>query len=387
MSFDFKMPRIGLVGGGQLARMFVLRARAMGFSTTILDPDPHAPASPIADAQIVGSVHNREALYELAENCDVISYELEHIDSDTLCTLAEQGHAIIPHPKVLQCIQDKAVQKQTLSEHDLPVPKMHVVDTPTAEAFQSFGYPLVQKARTGGYDGRGVIVLHGPEDFPKALQTPSLLEECVSIDKELAIMIARSPKGEIACYPVVEMVFDPQANICDSVLAPARIDATQAQHATQLAVKAIEAIEGFGLFGVEMFLTATREILINEIAPRPHNSGHYTMEACVTDQFEQHLRAICNLPLGQTTLLSPAVMVNLLGAPEHTGTPQLQGLSQVLEIPGLALHLYGKAQTRPLRKMGHVTILAKTPEQALKLAEQAQKTMRILASEPSGVQS
>ncbi len=370
--FRYPLARIGIIGGGQLGKMMAQKARKMGFYVAVLDPTPHCPAAQVADKQIVGDFYAESKLRELVETSDVTTYDIEHIDVQVLKRLYDKGHRIHPSPYVLEIIQDKLAQKDLLSNKGLPVPKYLKVDSPTC--LERFGFPVVQKARKGGYDGRGVIVLKDKGDIAQAIRAESFIEEYIDHDKELAVMVARSTTGEMRCYPVVEMDFEATANICDMVIAPARIEKEIEEQAKKVAMGAVEALNGVGIFGVEMFL-ANGSVLINEIAPRPHNSGHYTIEACVTCQFEQHIRAITGLPLGETTLLSPAVMVNLLGSEGHIGPPLLEGLREALSVPGLSFHFYGKGETRPFRKMGHVTILDENLERAI---EKAQKTRALL---------
>jgi len=355
--FPYPLKRIGIIGGGQLGKMTAQAAKKMGFYVTVLDSVPQCPAAHIADSQIVGSLYDADKLRALADVSDVLTYDVEHIDTQTLKVLHDEGNTIYPSPYLLEIIQDKLLQKQTLAQYGVPVPHFEAVDELTIDTLAHVHFPIVQKARHGGYDGKGVVVLKSSADVVNALPTPSMLEEFIDFTKELAIIIARNPSGETVCYPVVEMVFDDKTNICDIVVAPAKIDAATTERARQIALHAIEALDGVGIFGVEMFLTADGQILVNEIAPRPHNSGHYTIEACVTCQFEQLIRVISGLPLGISDLLRPAAMLNLLGEDSYTGQPLIEGLPAALAIPGLSFHLYDKEVTRPFRKMGHITIV------------------------------
>ena len=375
--FSYPIKRIGIIGGGQLAQMSAQVAKTMGFYVTILDPVANCPASDIADSKIVGSLYDPEKLIALANVSDVLTYDIEHIDIKTLQELADAKHAIYPSPKTLSVIQDKLKQKQLFEQHNIPTAKFEVVDKLSSKHIAKL--PFVQKARMGGYDGKGVIILKN--DITDALQTPSIIEEIIDFDKELAIIIARNINGETACYPVVEMVFDDKTNICDIVAAPAKISLEIEQQAQKIALQAIEALDGVGVFGVEMFLTHDGQVLINEIAPRPHNSGHYTIEACVTSQFEQLIRIISGLPLGNTDLLRPSVMLNLLGEENYTGTPIIIGLQEALAISGLSLHWYNKETTRPSRKMGHITVLDNNLANALNKVEMAKNILTIKGTE------
>lgn len=352
------------------------KAKKMGFYITVLDPTPNCPAAQVADKQIVGDFYDENKLKELVKESDVTTYDLEHINTEPLQEMINEGKKIYPSPYLLEIIQDKFKQKNMLYMAGIPVPKYEKIES--SEDIEKFGFPVVQKARKGGYDGKGVIILKDKGDLEKAIKAESLIEEFIAFEKELAVMVARNANGEIKCYPVVEMVFDKRANICDMVIAPARIEKEIEEQAKQIAIKAIEALDGVGIFGVEMFL-AKNKVFVNEIAPRPHNSGHYTIEACLTCQFEQHIRAITGLPLGSTKLLSPAVMINLLADEESEGPPIIEGLVKALSIPGLSFHFYGKKTARPFRKMGHVTILDENLEQAIEKAQMVKEFLKVKA--------
>jgi 5-(carboxyamino)imidazole ribonucleotide synthase len=253
------------------------------------------------------------------------------------------------------------------------------VDAPVAADLEAFGYPVVQKLRRGGYDGRAVALFRGPQDLGRLLPGPSMLETLVDLDRELAVMVARGLDGDVRAYPVVEMEAHPTANLLDLLVAPARIPPEVAEAARDLACRTVEALDGVGVFGVELFLAKDGALTVNEVAPRPHNSGHYTIEACLTSQFEQHLRAVTGLPLGSTDLVMPAAMINLLGEPGHSGPPLVEGLSETMAIPGVAVHIYGKAETRPFRKMGHVTVLDPDVNEARAKALRVRDLLRIKA--------
>lgn len=375
--FHYPMIKIGIIGGGQLGKMLTQKAKKMGFYVEILDPTPDSPAAQVADNQIVGDFYDENKLKELVEKNDVITYDIEHVNIKILKQLFDKGYKIYPSPYLLELIQDKLTQKHLLNKAGIPVPKFDKVEKLDPLCFEKFGFPCVQKARKGGYDGRGVVVLKDRGDLEKAIKAEAILEEFIDFEKELAVMVARNTEGEIKCYPVVEMVFNERANICDMVIVPARVEKEIEEQARKIAIKSIEALDGVGIFGVEMFLTKDGKVLLNEIAPRPHNSGHYTIEACLTCQFEQHIRAITGLPLGSTELLSPAVMVNLLGEEGYEGPPIVEGLNKALAIPGLSFHFYGKKETRPLRKMGHVTILDKNLERAIEKAKEVKDILKI----------
>ncbi len=376
-SFPYPVARIGLIGGGQLGRMMVKAAKRIGCTCVVLDPYPMSPAGQVAGHQIIGGYHDPAKLRELAESCDVVTYELENIDTGTLIQLQREGYRIHPDPALLATLQDKLTQKRFLREAGIPTADFEEMPTADAEAFARFGYPLVQKARRGGYDGRGVSVMREAGDFETHLPVPSLVERFVTATKELAVMVARNTAGDCLAYPTVEMSFRPGENVLDLLLCPAAVESHIAAEAEALAVRTVEAMQGVGVFGVELFLTEDQRVLVNEIAPRTHNSGHHTIEACITDQFEQHLRAILGLPLGSTELLSPSAMINLLGEADANGRPLINGMAAAMGIPGVCLHIYGKAEVRPFRKMGHVTILDPDIEAAKRKADEVKSLITI----------
>lgn len=378
-NFNYSTLRIGIIGGGQLGKIMAQKAKKMGFHVTILDPTPDCPAGQVSDQQIVGGFHDKEMLELLVNKCDVTTFELEHVDTQILKKLYDDGKRIYPSPYVMELIQNKYEQKKLLDESGIPVPAYKNVITPAD--LESFGLPVIQKSKMGGYDGKGVVLLKDKNDVEnKSIKAESFIEELVDIDKELAIMIARSIDGEMAAYPVVEMIFDERVNICDSVIAPARISAEIEKEATEIAKKCIDVLGGVGVFGIEMFLTKDGKILVNEIAPRPHNSGHYTVESCATSQFEQIIRAVTNLPLGSTKLISPSAMVNLLGEEGYAGEPFIQGIHETLEISELSFHFYSKKETKPFRKMGHITVLDDDAQSALEKALRAKDILKIKGS-------
>lgn len=377
-NFNYSSLKLGIIGGGQLGKIMSQKAKKLGFHVTILDPTPNCPAAQVSDRQIVAGFYDKEKLEQLVKECDVTTFELEHVDTEVLKKLYDQDYKIFPSPYVMELIQDKYEQKKLLDEKGIAVPKYKKVES--KDDLKSFGLPVIQKARKGGYDGKGVMLLRDENDLNNSIKADSFIEELVDIDKELAIIVARNIEGEIAVYPVVEMLFDERVNICDIVMAPARISEDLEKIAKEMAIKSIEILDGVGIFGVEMFLTKKGEILLNEIAPRPHNSGHYTFESCATSQFEQIIRAVTNLPLGSTKLISPSVMVNLLGEEGYEGEPFIEGIHEALEIPELSFHFYGKKETKPFRKMGHITVLSEDLDEALKKALKAKDILKIRGS-------
>ncbi|CAA6819963.1 MAG: Phosphoribosylaminoimidazole carboxylase ATPase subunit (EC [uncultured Sulfurovum sp.] len=377
-NFNYSSLKLGIIGGGQLGKIMSQKAKKMGFHVTILDPTVNCPAAQVSDKHIVGGFHDSKKLEQLVQETDVTTFELEHVDTSILKELYDEGHRIHPSPYVIELIQNKYEQKKLLDEKGIPVPKYKNVES--NEDLASFGFPVIQKTKRDGYDGKGVQMLKSSEDIPNAIQEESFIEELIDIDKELAIIVARNIEGEIKSYPVVEMLFDDRVNICDSVMAPAKISKEIEAKAIEISEKSIDILGGAGIFGVELFLTRSGELLVNEIAPRPHNSGHYTVEACATSQFEQIIRAVANLPLGSTKLLSPAVMINLLGEEGYGGEPFIEGIKEALEIPELSYHFYGKTFTKPFRKMGHVTVLDDDIDKALEKANKAKNILKVKGS-------
>ena len=376
--FNYSSLKLGIIGGGQLGKIMSQKAKKMGFHVTILDPTFNCPAAQVSDKHIMGGFYDKEKLEQLVQETDVTTFELEHVDTSILKELYDHGHKIYPSPYVMELIQNKYEQKKLLDEKGIPVPAYKNVEND--EDLKAFGFPVIQKAKMGGYDGKGVQMLKSESDIEIAIKTESFIEELVDIDKELALIVARNIEGEMKCYPVVEMLFDERVNICDSVMAPARISKEIEEKSIEVSIKSIEALGGVGIFGVELFLTKSGEVLVNEIAPRPHNSGHYTVESCATSQFEQIIRAVTNLPLGSTKLISPSVMVNLLGEEGYEGEPFIEGIHDALEIPELSFHFYGKSFTKPFRKMGHITVLDDNIDKALEKAMRAKDILKIRGS-------
>lgn len=375
MKKPYSLPNvtIGILGGGQLARMTIEAANRLNFKVATAENHEDSPAGQIASFEIVGKWNDQAVLDSLVQTCDVITLENEFVDSEILQWLEAQGLPVYPSALTLRLVQDKALQKQTLRGSGLPVPAFAKIET--AEEIEKFadeyGWPLILKARRNGYDGKGNWKLDSAADIATGMEKLGgqglMVEAWVNYQKELAMMVARRPGGETAIYPLVETV--QKNHICHTVTAPAQVPPSAADKATEIARKAIEAIQGVGVFGVEMFLTVEGEVLINELAPRPHNSGHYTIEACPSSQFDNLIRAILDLPLGSTRLIAPAAMVNLLGENDRPGGPD--GLAEALAVAGVQVHLYGKAASRPGRKMGHVTALGSSPAEALELANKA----------------
>ena len=350
---------VGVVGGGQLGRMMGEAAGPLGVELVVSDPTPDCPAAPVVRDQVVGDFDDYEAIRTLAERADALTFEIELADPDAMEQVGEEtGTPIHPDPETLRTIQDKLVQNRALEEGGLPVPAFRQVDT-AAElraAGEELGWPVMLKAREGGYDGRGNRPVEGPEDASEALEEiggAALAEELIDFERELAVMGAVGD-GETRAYPVTETIH--KEEILRESVTPARIDDAVRSQAREVAFDVLELLDGRGVYGIELFETAAGEILVNEIAPRPHNSGHWTIEGAGCSQFEQHVRAVLGWPLGDATLRSPAVTANLLGDVTNPQTAELTGTEAILETPDASLHWYGKREARPLRKMGHVTL-------------------------------
>lgn len=372
--------KIGIVGGGQLGKMLVLAAKKLGFFVAVIDPTPNSPAGQVADKQIVADYKNERAIRSLAKITDIITFEIELANAELLSDLTKKGKIVNPSPQTLTVISDKLIQKRFLKSHKLPVAPFleikNVSDLNTV--IKTWGYPFLIKAKKDAFDGRGNALISSKMDLTHALEKfknrPVYVEKFVPFIKELAIMAARNTQAEIALYPVVETIH--KNNICDTVLVPARISPQAEKKAKNIAKAALELLKGAGVFAIEMFLTKEDDIMINEIAPRVHNSGHYSIEATITSQFEQHIRAIAGLPLGSTEMIiKNAVMKNILGTKDGPGIPK--GIAKVLKIPGISLHIYGKHQSRPQRKMGHITVVGNFQEICLSKAEKARKLLEI----------
>ncbi|MBL8965517.1 MAG: 5-(carboxyamino)imidazole ribonucleotide synthase [Spirochaetaceae bacterium] len=395
------MRRIGIIGGGQLGRMAIEEAGKYGARVAVLTPEEGSPGAELAAEARVGSLADFDAMVDFGRRFEAVSYEIEHVNVAALRELERLGVAVLPGAAVLELIQDKGAQKELWAAAGLPqaawaeVPGL-AAGAPApgpaelaAAAARVGGFPAIQKSRRGGYDGKGVRLLASAE--AEALPGPSFLEERIDFAKELAVVVARGPDGAMAAYPCVEMVFDERANLCDSVLAPAQASEAVRERARELALACVEALDrasraegrpgagAVGVFGVEMFLTRDGRVLVNEVAPRPHNSGHFTIEASASSQFDQYLRILLGLPLGSAELLRPAMMINLVGEPGASGEPEYAGLEAALAVPGVAVHLYGKREVRPFRKMGHLTAVGATAEEAMARARAARAAVRVVA--------
>lgn len=365
MKTDFK---IGVLGGGQLGRMLAHAAQNWDVEIWCLDKSKDFPAGIACNRLVEGDFNNFEDVYNFGKMVDVLTIEIEHVNTDALLQLEAEGLKIHPSPAALNLIKDKGLQKLFYQKHRIPTAKFELFESGAsikqAVAEGRLKIPFVQKSRAGGYDGNGVAVIRNEADSDKIMPVASMVESMVDIAKELAVVVARNEKGEIIAYPPVEMEFNPIANLVEFLVCPADISPEIASAAEDLAKTVIEKFDICGLLAVELFLTPDNQLLVNEVAPRPHNSGHHTIDSCYTSQFQQHLRGVLNLPLGSTRMKSPSVMVNLLGTAGHTGLAQYPNFADCLAVEGAKFHLYGKKMTKPFRKMGHATILDENIEKA-----------------------
>jgi 5-(carboxyamino)imidazole ribonucleotide synthase len=373
------LPKIGLLGGGQLGRMLLQAAIDLDFEISCLDPDAEAPCHLLARHFVQGSFQDFDAVYAFGQLHDVISIEIEHVNIAALERLENEGKLVYPQPHILKMIQDKCLQKQFFKKHGFPTADFILIDS-VKDIYDHISFLLAfHKLGKGGYDGRGVQLISSETDIPLGFSQSGLLEKAVHFSKELAVIVARNVQGEISTYPAVEMVFHPVHNLVEFLVSPADIPIEIEIMASKLAVDLIDQLGMVGVLAVEMFLTAEGEILINEIAPRPHNSGHHTIRANETSQYEQHLRAISGLSLGETTSTGFSGMLNLLGEDGYTGPVKYEGLREILSIPGVHPFLYGKKITKPFRKMGHVTILGDSRVEIEEKAEKVRNLIRVIS--------
>ncbi len=380
---NFSRTKVGILGGGQLGKMFALAAHNWDVETWALDASRSFPTGPVCSRFVEGNFNDYNDVYAFGKQVDVLTIEIEHVNTDALLQLEADGVKIHPAPSALNLIKDKGLQKQFYKENGLPTSdfQLFVSGDAIKKALQigELSYPFVQKSRTAGYDGKGVAVIKSEADLPLLLPDTSVVEALVDIQKELAVVVARNEKGEVKAFPAVEMEFNPIANLVEFLVCPADISPAIEQSAEQLALDTVSAFGICGLLAVELFLTKDNQLLINEVAPRPHNSGHHTIDSCYTSQFEQHLRGILNLPLGSTKMKTASVMVNLLGEPNHSGPVQYNGFEECVAMEGVKVHLYGKAETKPYRKMGHVTVLAENAEAAKAKAKIVQNKLKVVS--------
>jgi len=371
--------KLGILGGGQLGRMLIQSCVDFNINTSILDADPSSPCKEFASEFILGDPTNYDDVINFGKNLDLITIEVENVNTEALSKLQKMGKKVFPQPEVIKLIQDKRSQKQFYKKHGIPTAEFVLLENKEDLKKHINFLPAVQKLGMAGYDGRGVFKIATKEAIEKGFDAPSLLEKLIDFEKEISVITARNESGDIVVYPVVELVFHPEYNLVEYLFAPAKISKEIEQKAFDIARKVVEKLEIVGLLAVEMFVTKTGEVLVNEVAPRPHNSGHQTIKANYTSQFEQHLRAILNLPLGSPAISKQSAMVNILGEEGYSGIAIYEGIEEVLRIEGAYIHLYGKKFTKPKRKMGHITIIDDNFEQLLQKVEKINATIKVIA--------
>lgn len=370
--------KIGVLGGGQLGRMLIQAANSLDIQLHMLDPDPKAPCAHIAHSFSNGSLLDYNTVFEFGQNKDLITVEIENVNTDALKDLEQKGVKVFPQPHILELIRDKGLQKQFYLDHQIPTAPF-IFWEPTSLEVLPFDFPVVHKLRTGGYDGKGVNIIQDQQALENSFKDASIIEACIPFEKELSVIVARNENGQTNCFPLVECEFNPEANLVEFLFSPAEVQADIETKAQAIAIEIIEKLGMVGLLAVEFFLTKDGQLLVNEIAPRPHNSGHHTIEICQTSQFEQHLRAILNLPLGNTELIQAGAMINLIGAKNNEGPVFYAGLENVLSIAGVHPHLYAKATTKPFRKMGHITITGSNMQDVRNKAQLVKQSIQVLS--------
>ena len=375
--------KLGILGGGQLGKMLLQDCIRYDIYTKVMDPNKEAPCQRICNEFTIGNLTNYEDVVSFCEDVDVVTVEIENVNTDALEFLEKNGKKVFPSSKTLKIIQDKSKQKDFYIRHDLPTSSYKNYDN-LSDVITDFNegkitLPKVWKSAKFGYDGKGVKIIHNSDDLQNLPDVPCLIEEKVKIKKEISVIVARNQNKEERCFPVVEMEFNDHSNLVEYIICPANITKKLEEKAYYIAIKTAKSFNSTGLLAVELFITENNEILINEVAPRPHNSGHHTIECCLTSQFDQHIRAVLNLPLGNTSLKSPGIMVNLIGENEFEGNVVYENIRKILEISGVSAHFYGKKKSRLNRKMGHVTIVNKDINEAKKIGKQVKKLIKVTA--------
>ncbi|MEW6772489.1 MAG: 5-(carboxyamino)imidazole ribonucleotide synthase [Bacteroidota bacterium] len=376
---EFNHKKIGILGGGQLGKMLIQKGMDFNLDIYVLDPDSSAPCKNLTPHFIKGNFKNFDDVYHFGKKLDLITIEIENVNVEALKKLQQEGKEVFPQPEIIEMIQDKGSQKIFYQTNGIPTPDFFLIENKSQIEKYIDYLPFFQKLRKGGYDGKGVKKIANKNHITSAFDEPSVLERMVDVDKEISIIVARNQSGEIKTFPPVESVFNPIAHLVDYLICPANVSKSIVQQAEQIARKIAEQLQLVGLLAIEYFVTKDGKLLVNEMAPRVHNSGHHTIEACVTSQFEQHWRAILNFPLGDTTLLRPAVMINLLGSEGFEGNAHYIGIDIALKYSGVYPHLYGKKQVKPYRKMGHINITDKTLSAALQKAKKIKELIKVTA--------
>ena len=370
---------LGVLGGGQLGKMLLAETQKFDIYTSILDTSADAPCAQICNEFHLGSLMNFDTVYNFGKKVDLLTIEIEHVNIEALLKLENEGLEIYPQPSVLQIIQHKGRQKDFFVTNNIPTSPHKRFSTLNELKSESLEFPFVWKSAQFGYDGTGVKIVKNQNDLNSLADVECIIEKLIHFKNELAVIVARNKNGEIKTYPVVEMEFHPEANQVEYVICPARISNEAAEKARNIALKVAESFKHIGLLAVELFQTENDEIIVNEVAPRAHNSGHYSIEASYTNQFEQHLRSILNLPLGNTASKVAGIMVNLVGEEGFSGNVVYENMEEILKMDGVTPHIYGKKETRPFRKMGHVTVASNNINEARKIAEKVKKLIRVIS--------
>ena len=377
-SSDFKL---GILGGGQLGKMLLYDAKRYDLHTKVMDSNKDAPCNKIADDFIIGDITDYDDVINFGNSVDLITVEIENVNTDALEFLEKSGKKVYPSPKNLRIIQNKSDQKKFYRKNNLPTSRFknysNIEELKRNFLHDNFEFPFVWKSSRFGYDGKGVKIIKNIEDLDFSYDHQCLIEEKISIKKELSVIVSRNTDGEIKCFPVVEMEFNEKSNLVEYVMCPANISKQTEEKAIIIASEIAKKFEMVGLLAVELFVTNKDEILINEVAPRPHNSGHHTIECCVTSQFDQHIRSILNLPLGETGILIPGIMVNLVGENMEEGNVNYKNINDIFDIPGVYIHIYGKKKSRLNRKMGHITIVNKDINKAIEIGKSIKNKIKV----------
>lgn len=371
--------KLGILGGGQLGRMLIQEAINYNLTTLVLDPDNDAPCKHLTNYFECGSITDFDTVYNFGKKADIITIEIEKVNIEALEQLEKEGKMVFPQSRVIRLIQDKGVQKQFFKENNIPTAAFQLVSTKADMRNSSFSFPYILKQRRDGYDGKGVMKINHAGEIEQAFDGPCLIEELVDFEKEIAVIVARNPNGDMKTFPMVEMEFNAEANLVEFLISPSTYPEALQHKAEVIAKNIASSLNITGLLAVEMFVTKNGDVLVNELAPRPHNSGHHTIEGNYVSQFAQHLRAIFNLPLGDSRSINNAVMINLLGEKNHDGVAKYQGLEKIMAIDGVYLHLYGKKYTKPFRKMGHITVVDQNRDSAIQKANYIKNTLKVIS--------
>jgi 5-(carboxyamino)imidazole ribonucleotide synthase len=373
------MLKIGILGGGQLGRMLLQTAANYPVETYVLESGETAPASSLCHCYVNGNIRDFDEVYAFGKRVDVLTIEIENVNLQALFQLEKEGVKIYPKPAALQIIKDKGLQKEFYKKHHIPTADFHLIE----KKYELHNYltqlPLAQKLRQGGYDGKGVELLRDELDFARAFDEPCVLEKLVDIHKEISVIVAQNSSGETTVYPPTEMVFDPVYNLVDYLFSPAELSTEQALAAQKIALDVVKALDSPGIFAVELFLDKSGQLLVNETAPRAHNSGHQTIEGNYSSQYDMQMRILQNLPLGNTEIIKPSLMLNLIGEAGFSGPVQYKGLEEVLKTKGVFVHLYGKQETKPGRKMGHVTLLGENKTELITKANLVKEILKVIS--------